>query len=65
VTDVDWLHRLAGDGHLADLALADIVIGPPMNRSSRSRTPDRGAATMFCRNFPSFVLMVTGRAEHP
>lgn len=53
-TDVEWLHRLAGDGQLlADLAFADIVIWVPTADDSFvavAHTRPGGAATLFYRD---------------
>jgi two-component sensor histidine kinase len=53
-TDVEWLHRLAGDGQLlADLAFADIVIWVPTSDDSFvavAHTRPGGAATLFYRD---------------
>jgi two-component system, sensor histidine kinase PdtaS len=53
-TDVEWLHRLAGDGQLlADLALADIVIWVPTADDSFiavAHTRPGSAATLFYRD---------------
>ena len=52
--DVEWLHRLAGDGQLlADLAFADIVIWVPTDEDSFvavAHTRPGGAATLFYRD---------------
>ncbi|WES66141.1 histidine kinase N-terminal domain-containing protein [Microbacter sp. GSS18] len=52
--DVEWLHRLAGDGQLlADLAFADIVIWVPTDDDSFiavAHTRPSGAATLFYRD---------------
>ncbi|QKJ19977.1 sensor histidine kinase [Microbacterium hominis] len=52
--DVEWLHRLAGDGQLlADLAFADIVIWVPTEDDSFiavGHTRPSGAATLFYRD---------------
>ena len=52
--DVEWLHRLAGDGQLlADLAFADIVIWVPTSDDSFiavANTRPSGAATLFYRD---------------
>jgi two-component sensor histidine kinase len=52
--DVEWLHRLAGDGQLlADLAFADIVIWVPTADDSFvaiAHTRPSGAATLFYRD---------------
>ncbi len=52
--DVEWLHRLAGDGQLlADLAFADIVIWVPAADDSFvavAHTRPSGAATLFYRD---------------
>ncbi|MDT0179709.1 histidine kinase N-terminal domain-containing protein [Microbacterium sp. KSW4-11] len=52
--DVEWLHRLAGDGQLlADLAFADIVIWVPTSDDSFiavAHTRPSGAATLFYRD---------------
>ncbi|MBN9190013.1 MAG: histidine kinase N-terminal domain-containing protein, partial [Microbacterium sp.] len=52
--DVEWLHRLAGDGQLlADLAFADIVIWVPTDDDSFvavAHTRPGGAATLFYRD---------------
>jgi two-component system, sensor histidine kinase PdtaS len=53
-SDVEWLHRLAGDGQLlADLAFADIVIWVPTDDDSFvavAHTRPSGAATLFYRD---------------
>jgi two-component sensor histidine kinase len=53
-SDVEWLHRLAGDGQLlADLAFADIVIWVPTADDSFiavAHTRPSGAATLFYRD---------------
>jgi two-component system, sensor histidine kinase PdtaS len=52
--DVEWLHRLAGDGQLlADLAFADIVIWVPTEDDSFvavAHARPGGAATLFYRD---------------
>lgn len=52
--DVEWLHRLAGDGQLlADLAFADIVVWVPTDDDSFiavAHTRPSGAATLFYRD---------------
>ncbi|MGF3053789.1 sensor histidine kinase [Microbacterium sp. YY-03] len=52
--DVEWLHRLAGDGQLlADLAIADIVLWVPTADDSFiavAHTRPGGAATLFYRD---------------
>ncbi|MFN8087248.1 MULTISPECIES: sensor histidine kinase [unclassified Microbacterium] len=52
--DVEWLHRLAGDGQLlADLAFADIVIWVPTADDAFiavAHTRPSGAATLFYRD---------------
>ena len=52
--DVEWLHRLAGDGQLlADLAFADIVIWVPTaddGFTAVAHTRPSGAATLFYRD---------------
>jgi len=52
--DVEWLHRLAGDGQLlADLAFADIVIWVPTADDSFiavAHTRPSGSATLFYRD---------------
>ncbi|MFK4790649.1 sensor histidine kinase [Microbacterium sp. ZW T5_56] len=52
--DVEWLHRLAGDGQLlADLASADIVMWVPTPEDSFvavAHTRPGGAATLFYRD---------------
>lgn len=52
--DIEWLHRLAGDGQLlADLAFADIVIWVPTGDDSFvavAHTRPSGAATLFYRD---------------
>ncbi|MDZ8274499.1 histidine kinase N-terminal domain-containing protein [Microbacterium aquimaris] len=52
--DVEWLHRLAGDGQLlADLAFADIVIWVPTSDDSFvavAHARPSGAATLFYRD---------------
>ncbi|MFT4234977.1 MAG: histidine kinase N-terminal domain-containing protein, partial [Microbacterium sp.] len=53
-SEIEWLHRLAGDGQLlADLAFADIVVWVPSNDSSFiavAHTRPGGAATLFYRD---------------
>lgn len=53
-SDVEWLHRLAGDGQLlADLAFADIVIWVPTADDAFvaiAHTRPSGAATLFYRD---------------
>ncbi|MGP3535408.1 sensor histidine kinase [Microbacterium sp. RD1] len=55
--DVEWLHRLAGDGQLlADLAFADIVLWVPTLDDSFvavAHTRPSGAATLFYRDIVS------------
>lgn len=55
--DIEWLHRLAGDGQLlADLAFADIVIWVPTADDSYiavAHTRPSGAATLFYRDIVS------------
>ncbi|TQK19047.1 two-component sensor histidine kinase [Microbacterium sp. SLBN-154] len=55
--EVEWLHRLAGDGQLlADLAFADIVIWVPTADDSFvavAHTRPSGAATLFYRDIVS------------
>ncbi|MCR2785262.1 MULTISPECIES: sensor histidine kinase [unclassified Microbacterium] len=52
--DVEWLHRLAGDGQLlADLAFADIVVWVPTSDDSFiavAHTRPSGSATLFYRD---------------
>ena len=52
--DIEWLHRLAGDGQLlADLAFADIVFWVPTSDDSFiavAHTRPSGAATLFYRD---------------
>jgi hypothetical protein len=52
--DVEWLHRLAGDGQLlADLASADIVLWVPTSDDAFvavAHTRPSGAATLFYRD---------------
>ena len=52
--DVEWLHRLAGDGQLlADLAFADIVLWVPTSDDAFvavAHTRPSGAATLFYRD---------------
>ncbi|MBB2976297.1 two-component sensor histidine kinase [Microbacterium endophyticum] len=52
--DIEWLHRLAGDGQLlADLAFADIVVWVPTSDDSFvavAHTRPSGAATLFYRD---------------
>jgi two-component sensor histidine kinase len=52
--DIDWLHRLVGDGQLlADLAFADIVVWAPTADDSYiavAHTRPGGAATLFYRD---------------
>ncbi|GAA4188052.1 PAS domain-containing sensor histidine kinase [Microbacterium oryzae] len=53
-SDIEWLHRLAGDGQLlADLASADIVVWAPTADDSYvavAHTRPGGAATLFYRD---------------
>ncbi|MGW9114807.1 sensor histidine kinase [Microbacterium sp. NPDC055683] len=53
-SDIEWLHRLAGDGQLlADLASADIVVWVPTADDSFvavAHTRPGGAATLFYRD---------------
>ena len=68
--DVEWLHRLAGDGQLlADLAIADIVLWVPTADDSFiavAHTRPGGAATLFYRDIvgetvrPQWATQVRG-----
>ncbi|GAA3898344.1 sensor histidine kinase [Microbacterium invictum] len=72
--DVEWLHRLAGDGQLlADLAFADIVIWVPTADDSFiavAHTRPSGAATLFYRDIvgdlvrPQWRTQVTDAFTH-
>ncbi len=65
--DVEWLHRLAGDGQLlADLAFADIVIWVPTSDDSFiavAHTRPSGAATLFYRDIVGDVVRPQWRTQ--
>lgn len=71
--DVEWLHRLTGDGQLlADLASADIVVWTPTAEGSFiaiAHTRPSGAATLFYRDIvgdevrPQWRTQVQGAYE--
>lgn len=65
--DVEWLHRLAGDGQLlADLAFADIVIWVPTAEDSFiavSHTRPGGAATLFYRDIVGDLVRPQWRTQ--
>ncbi|WP_394278490.1 sensor histidine kinase [Microbacterium sp.] len=65
--DVEWLHRLAGDGQLlADLAFADIVIWVPTADDSFiavSHTRPGGAATLFYRDIVGDLVRPQWRTQ--
>lgn len=65
--DVEWLHRLAGDGQLlADLAFADIVIWVPTADDSFvavAHTRPSGAATLFYRDIVTDPVRPQWRAQ--
>ena len=66
-TDVEWLHRLAGDGQLlADLAFADIVMWVPTADDSFvavAHTRPGGAATLFYRDIVGDGVRPQWRAQ--
>lgn len=65
--DVEWLHRLAGDGQLlADLAFADIVLWVPTEDDSFiavAHTRPSGAATLFYRDIVGDRVRPQWRAQ--
>jgi hypothetical protein len=65
--DVEWLHRLAGDGQLlADLAFADIVIWVPTVDDSFiavAHTRPSGAATLFYRDIVGDMVRPQWRTQ--
>ncbi|WP_029146320.1 sensor histidine kinase [Microbacterium luticocti] len=65
--DVEWLHRLAGDGQLlADLAFADIVMWVPTADDSFTavaHTRPGGAATLFYRDIVGEKVRPQWRAQ--
>ncbi|MBU4464881.1 MAG: histidine kinase N-terminal domain-containing protein, partial [Actinobacteria bacterium] len=65
--DVEWLHRLAGDGQLlADLAFADIVIWVPTSDDSFvavAHARPGGAATLFYRDIVGDRVRPQWRAQ--
>ena len=65
--DVEWLHRLAGDGQLlADLAFADIVVWVPTSDESFvavAHTRPGGAATLFYRDIVGERVRPQWRAQ--
>ncbi|MRH28866.1 PAS domain-containing protein [Microbacterium sp. SYP-A9085] len=65
--DVEWLHRLAGDGQLlADLAFADIVMWVPTEEGSFTavgHTRPGGAATLFYRDIVGEKVRPQWRAQ--
>ncbi|MFJ6679939.1 sensor histidine kinase [Microbacterium sp. NPDC091382] len=65
--DVEWLHRLAGDGQLlADLAFADIVVWVPTPDDSFiavAHTRPSGAATLFYRDIVGDVVRPQWRTQ--
>ncbi|MDL9980376.1 sensor histidine kinase [Microbacterium sp. ASV49] len=65
--DVEWLHRLAGDGQLlADLAFADIVVWVPTADDSFiavAHTRPGGAATLFYRDIVGERVRPQWRAQ--
>lgn len=65
--DVEWLHRLAGDGQLlADLAFADIVVWVPTADDSFvavAHTRPGGAATLFYRDIVGDRVRPQWRAQ--
>jgi two-component sensor histidine kinase len=65
--DVEWLHRLAGDGQLlADLAFADIVIWVPTADDSFiavAHTRPSGAATLFYRDIVGDLVRPQWRTQ--
>ncbi|WP_434812358.1 sensor histidine kinase [Microbacterium sp. bgisy189] len=65
--DVEWLHRLAGDGQLlADLAFADIVIWVPTADDSFiavAHARPSGAATLFYRDIVGDLVRPQWRTQ--
>jgi two-component sensor histidine kinase len=65
--DVEWLHRLVGDGQLlADLAFADIVVWVPTSDDSFiavAHTRPSGAATLFYRDIVGDPVRPQWRAQ--
>ncbi|MDF2492702.1 MAG: ATPase [Microbacterium sp.] len=65
--DVEWLHRLAGDGQLlADLASADIVVWVPTSDESFvavAHARPSGAATLFYRDIVGDRVRPQWRAQ--
>ena len=65
--DIEWLHRLAGDGQLlADLAFADIVIWVPTADDSFiavAHTRPSGAATLFYRDIVGDLVRPQWRTQ--
>ncbi|MEV7694741.1 histidine kinase N-terminal domain-containing protein [Microbacterium sp. NPDC089189] len=65
--EVEWLHRLAGDGQLlADLAFADIVVWVPTEDDSFiavAHTRPGGAATLFYRDIVGDRVRPQWRAQ--
>ncbi len=65
--DVDWLHRLVGDGQLlADLAFADIVLWVPTSDDSFvavAHARPGGAATLFYRDIVGDRVRPQWRAQ--
>ncbi|MFV0372724.1 sensor histidine kinase [Microbacterium sp.] len=65
--DVEWLHRLAGDGQLlADLAFADIVIWVPTADASFiavAHTRPSGSATLFDRDIVGELVRPQWRTQ--
>ncbi|MFT4136032.1 sensor histidine kinase [Microbacterium sp.] len=66
-SDIEWLHRLAGDGQLlADLASADIVIWVPTADESFiavAHARPSGAATLFYRDIVGDLIRPQWRAQ--
>jgi two-component sensor histidine kinase len=66
-TEVEWLHRLVGDGQLlADLAFADIVIWVPTTDDSFvavAHSRPSGAATLFYRDIVGDRVRPQWRAQ--
>lgn len=65
--DIEWLHRLAGDGQLlADLAFADIVVWVPTSDDSFvavAHTRPGGAATLFYRDIVGDLVRPQWRTQ--
>ncbi|GAA3767945.1 PAS domain-containing sensor histidine kinase [Microbacterium kribbense] len=65
--DVEWLHRLAGDGQLlADLAFADVVMWVPTvddSFTAVAHTRPGGAATLFYRDIVGELVRPQWRAQ--